>query len=268
MLYSHLKLAAHLKSSVPELAFLFFSELPSTNAYLMAYARTTSEQAFCITSNQTAGYGQRSRQWLNASESLTFSIRLTFPAACAQLDGLTPLIGLQLVDSLREFTEGDYALKWPNDVYLHGRKVAGILVESIPNSEGQADLVIGMGINVNPGHAAFDDELKQLRDEVNAGFVNFNSDCDEVVERFLSHITRKLYLLSRTFAPGLFKTYAENYRLIDYFEEDEPVIVYHNGHCHTGLYKGLNQEGALQLLIENDLQTFCSGAVSIRKFNE
>lgn len=268
MLYSHLKLAELLRNSVPQLVLLFFPELPSTNAYLKTYARTTPEQVFCITPKQTEGYGQRARQWLNAPESLTFSLRLTFPVSCAQLGGLTSIIGMQLVGCLCEFTAGEYALKWPNDVYLHGRKVAGILVESIPHSEGQADLVIGIGINVNPGHAAFDDELKQLRDEVNAGFVRFNPTCDDGVEGFLSHLAHKLYLLSRTFEPGLFKTFAENYRLIDYFEEDEPVIVYHNGHCHTGLYKGLNQEGALQLLIENDLQTYCSGAISIRKFNE
>jgi len=103
---------------------------------------------------QTEGRGRRGRVWLSGGdESLTLSVclELPLPEGGAQLTGLSVRAGVEVAECLAGLT-GGLALKWPNDLQRHGRKVAGLLCESRLQAD-RVRVVAGLGINLLPaGH--------------------------------------------------------------------------------------------------------------------
>ena len=149
-------------------------ELPSchsTNALasdLLAENRAI-EGMVIITPNQTAGRGQRGNQWESQPhKNLTFSVILnpTFIPITLQFD-LTVLSSLAIADSLVELGLSKAEIKWPNDIYCRGSKIAGILIENIVRSDKIEWAIIGIGLNVNqvdfktPGATSICLELNQ-----------------------------------------------------------------------------------------------------------
>ena len=85
--------------------------------------------ALILTSNQTAGRGQGSKQWHSTTGSLTFSIVLPIPSEHSNT-GLAPLaVGLAVSKAIETSTNVEVQIKWPNDLICHGKKICGILVE-------------------------------------------------------------------------------------------------------------------------------------------
>ncbi len=122
-------------------------EIDSTNSELMRRARAgRMEPVLLVAEQQTAGRGRLGRGWRSgAGESLTFSLGL--PLAPADWSGLSLAVGVSLAESLHPRIQ----LKWPNDLWLSDRKLAGILIETASFGEGrdvQRYAVIGVGINI------------------------------------------------------------------------------------------------------------------------
>jgi BirA family biotin operon repressor/biotin-[acetyl-CoA-carboxylase] ligase len=96
---------------------------------------------------QTAGRGRQRRAWQAPRDALLFSLAVPLTALSAALPAVTLAVGAELAEVLA--ARGvETALKWPNDVLLNGRKLAGILCELAIDSAGGATLVIGVGVNV------------------------------------------------------------------------------------------------------------------------
>lgn len=252
------------KKSLADTELLFFDELDSTNRYLKDYSKKRLDKAFCITTHQTAGYGQRDRQWFNSSNSLTFSLLLPISVAPDGLDGLTQLVALKLVETLSDYTDQSLQIKWPNDIYINGKKVGGILLEIPTFSSVQSWLVVGIGLNIKTDAKA---QLDAQIDSVNGGLIEFFSHDQTNISQFLCDLVLNQEQLFENYRQGLFNDYLLNYHLVDYFSKDSRVIVYDNDQNLTGLYKGLNAHGELQVLIDDTLRTYRSGSVSIRPFN-
>lgn len=128
----------------------FYDEIDSTNTRALEHAKASSEglTELFVAERQTAGRGRGNNRWWSDRGSLTWSV-LSRPvnAPPATLPQVSLTMGLAICEAVEQFTRGDVALKWPNDVYLDGRKVAGILIE-LAGSDRQR-LVIGVGLNVN-----------------------------------------------------------------------------------------------------------------------
>lgn len=125
---------------------LYFDQLDSTNEFLMKKASDDARQfpdmTVVSTSWQTAGRGRNERQWVSPKgSSLASSILIRKPASAAQWYGI--LLALAAVKSLRG-QQLDAGLKWPNDVLVQERKLAGILGQS-----GGDYLVVGIGLNLS-----------------------------------------------------------------------------------------------------------------------
>jgi BirA family biotin operon repressor/biotin-[acetyl-CoA-carboxylase] ligase len=121
----------------------------STNRYLLDAARAgRPEGAVVVAEVQTAGRGRLGRRWVAPRGSSLLCSMLFRPRLPPErLHLLTGLVALAACDACKEVASVETSLKWPNDLLAAGRKVAGILAESLP-SEGQA-VVIGIGMNVN-----------------------------------------------------------------------------------------------------------------------
>ena len=122
---------------------------PSTNVLVADRARADEEAGLVVvTEHQTAGRGRLDRVWETpARSSLTFSVLLR-PDVPAQDWPWLPLLTGYAVQAALADRLPDIALKWPNDVLVEERKVAGILVERIDTPQGLA-AVVGVGINVS-----------------------------------------------------------------------------------------------------------------------
>ena len=128
------------------------AQIDSTNTELMRRARAGQhETVLLVAEQQTAGRGRLGRQWFSGAgvgtaSALTFSLGL--PLSPRDWSGLSLVVGLSIAQSLHP----DLRLKWPNDIWWQGRKLAGILLETASQGEARY-LVAGVGINITQPQA-------------------------------------------------------------------------------------------------------------------
>lgn len=135
----------------------YFSELDvvertgSTNADLLSRSGDpAADRSVLIAEFQATGRGRHSRTWVSPPQAqISMSVLLTLPGiAPADLGWLPLLTGVAVVDAMRSVAGVDAALKWPNDVQIDGRKLAGILAE-VGQTAPDPVVVIGVGLNVS-----------------------------------------------------------------------------------------------------------------------
>jgi BirA family biotin operon repressor/biotin-[acetyl-CoA-carboxylase] ligase len=113
-----------------------------------------------LAGRQTQGRGRSDSRWWSSDGALTFSlvVEARWPPQRWPLTALTT--GIAVCDALQAlFPPGVFGLKWPNDVYLRGRKLCGVLVEA--PSQSRRRIVIGVGINVNNHLRDAPDDVRQ-----------------------------------------------------------------------------------------------------------
>lgn len=138
-----------------------FSETDSTNDLAMQRGRQGGAGGLAIfAERQTAGRGRFGRRWASASHrGLWFSLLLRPALPLALWPRLTTWAAVALADAIENALGMAPAIKWPNDVHLGGKKVAGILAESGTDTSGEPFAVVGIGVNVNHEPADFPEEL-------------------------------------------------------------------------------------------------------------
>lgn len=141
----------------------------STNDDAAAWARAGAPAgAVVVADEQTRGRGRLGRRWHSPpGESLYFSVVLRPPLPPHRVPPLTLAAGVAVAEALVEVLGPSLpapALKWPNDVLLDGRKVAGILTEMSADLDHVHHLVVGIGVNLNV--RAFPDELAAIATSV------------------------------------------------------------------------------------------------------
>ena len=127
---------------------LYLSTVESTNTLAMQLAYERPEEGLVIlTESQTAGKGRRGRRWVDVP-GCNVLISIVFrPLFSPHL--LVMITSLAVVDAITDSCQVVAAIKWPNDVIIEDRKVAGILIETSHDSNGQMVAVAGIGVNVN-----------------------------------------------------------------------------------------------------------------------
>ena len=125
---------------------LIFKSTASTNDIAWEYAANRKNNGLCIfAEHQAAGRGRGANEWLsNAGDSILCSILLLDWSCSAEL--LTLAAAVATAQAINVCCRLDARLKWPNDIIIKGKKVAGILLES-RTTDGRSDYVIGVGIN-------------------------------------------------------------------------------------------------------------------------
>ncbi|GAB4260002.1 MAG: biotin--[acetyl-CoA-carboxylase] ligase [Vicingaceae bacterium] len=127
-------------------------EVDSTNDYLKSFK--TSNIAFeglvVVAQNQKKGRGQMGNEWLTEPDkNLTFSVLLKPKLTINYSFVLSMLTSLAIIEFLRSIGLNSPLIKWPNDIYYHQKKMAGILIENTIKKEVISESIIGVGININ-----------------------------------------------------------------------------------------------------------------------
>jgi BirA family biotin operon repressor/biotin-[acetyl-CoA-carboxylase] ligase len=125
-----------------------FAEIDSTNRYLLDAATGGGEGLVVVADHQTAGRGRLGRRWVApAGANLLVSVLLRPDLPMHELSQCTVAVSLAAADACMSAAALEPELKWPNDLMVGGRKLAGILAESVPAGPGRA-VVVGLGLNV------------------------------------------------------------------------------------------------------------------------
>ena len=153
----------------------YYASLESTNSLAKSLALDGAPEGTVIVADeQTAGRGRMGRTWLSpGGGGLLFSILLRPSIPPEQLFALTMMLAVSAAETLERETAHHAKIKWPNDLYLNGRKLAGILTEFGLKEKSVRYCVLGMGLNVH-SHPAADPGLRgpatSLRHETGKSF--------------------------------------------------------------------------------------------------
>src|SRR5918997_446242 len=146
---------------------LRYDSLPSTNDEAARQAAAGAPEGLCVMAReQTAGRGRQRRAWLSPKDAgLYFSLVLRPRFGPERWPLVTLAAALAVRDALAESCGVETDIKWPNDLLARGRKLCGILAETIETGAGRA-LVVGVGINLDD--RAFPPDLRESATSVAA----------------------------------------------------------------------------------------------------
>lgn len=253
------EIRAHLSpASRRQLAVLsVLDEVDSTNTWLMAEARELP--AVCLAERQTAGRGRRGRQWVSPfAANLYMSCAWRFDDLPPGFSALAMAAAVAAVRALGILSVSGVAIKWPNDLWMAGRKLGGVLVDMQGEPPGQVRAVVGIGINVRmPAAAArrieqpWTDLATQLPDKAPGR----NALAAALIDQLLEALG--------VFAAGGFAAFAADWRMLD-LAAGKSVRLHHQQQVIDGTALGVDQDGALLLDTGSGTQRFVSGDLSMK----
>ncbi len=232
----------------------------STNTRLVDAAPADDGRVHVLVADrQSAGRGRRGRQWLSwEGASLTFSLLWRFAPGAPAPAGLSLAAGLALARALEQLGVEGVQLKWPNDVLVHGDKLAGILVELLPVRGRPPAAVIGIGLNLRlPADAAIPDQ---------AGVADLAGALDGAVPSrptLLAAILGEFHRLFETYAAAGFPALRGAWEQRNAFAE-LPVAIRGESATLYGTCAGVDDDGALLLRTDEGVQRVLAGDVSLR----
>lgn len=230
---------------------ILYERVESTNAAAMAAAEEGAEGGtLFVAEEQISGKGRKGRAWLSAKgKSLTFSLLLR-PGG--RREGLTALFALAAVEALGDFL-GGLAIKWPNDIFLNGKKLGGILAESKEDA-----VVIGLGLDVN-------EEAGDFPSEIAAEAVSMRVARGRAFDRgaVLGRILEVFEELYDRFQEGGFAPFREEIQRKLLFV-GERVIIESGGDSIEGKMIGITNDGRLRLEVDGTEKVFSSGDLTLR----
>lgn len=126
---------------------LIFDSIPSTNQFVLENITQFKKGDVCLAEHQSNGRGRRGGKWFSPfGVNLYLSFYWHLPALLK--NGLSLAIGIALAEQLSDVSGQNVQVKWPNDLYLNGKKMGGILIESLVQKGNGIHFVIGCGLNL------------------------------------------------------------------------------------------------------------------------
>ncbi|NOX75424.1 MAG: bifunctional biotin--[acetyl-CoA-carboxylase] ligase/biotin operon repressor BirA [Gammaproteobacteria bacterium] len=234
-------------------------ETGSTNAHLLEKARqpNTAVEA-CFAEHQTAGRGRRGKTWQSPfGGNIYGSLLWPFTVDISQLGGLSLAVGVAIGRALRECGLLQFGLKWPNDILVDGKKLAGILLEVVGEASGVCSVVIGVGINVNaPSSKKL--TVDQPWTDVESA-TGHSISRNQLVGVLLTHLIDTLRVFEKT---GL-SSFVDEWNRQDVFRGQEVVLLVGDKKI-MGIAQGVESNGALILARKGRLEKYFSGEASLR----
>lgn len=240
-----------------------FPAIGSTNTWMMdglaeqSLGQANLEGLVALAECQLAGRGRRGRLWhspLGSNLALSLGFSLSLPVSA--LGGLSLVVGMAAVDALDPKGQLGLQLKWPNDVLLNGRKLAGILVE-VAQRDGLSQVCVGIGVNWQ-----IPSEVRELIDQPVAEVAEFAPQLGRNLGAGL--LISRIVEFVQAFTDVGFESMRSHYDNIHAYQGQMCRLM---GPKDTieGSVLGVSGAGELRLQTSEGEQTFTSGEVSLRK---
>ena len=231
--------------------------IDSTNAQALRSIEEGSVAPFLVLAErQTVGRGRRGRKWVSPfAENIYYSLVLRMDGGLRQLEGLSLVVGLAVMHTLREYGIPGAGLKWPNDVLVGQKKVAGILLELVGDPADVCHVVLGIGINVN----------MQSAEEIDQEWTSVRLESGKVIDR--NQLVARLN--------EVLVSYLERHRLNGFSAiqheweqahlwQGRAVSLIAGVNKIDGVVLGIDRQGALRLSVEGEEKTYSGGELSLR----
>lgn len=231
--------------------------IDSTNQYLLERMNELQSGDACIAEYQQAGRGRRGRQWFSPfGANLYMSMYWRLEQGPAAAMGLSLVIGIVIAETLQQLGAQDVRVKWPNDLYLQDRKLAGILVELTGKTGDAAQIVMGAGINLAMRGA----EAAQI----NQGWINLQEagiaiDRNDLAAKLINSLREALPLFERD---GL-APFTERWKALDNFFNRPVKLLIGEREIH-GIARGIDKQGGLLLEQDGEVKSWVGGEISLR----
>ncbi len=241
---------------------LFFPEVDSTNTQAREHSlKGAAEGVVILADSQSKGKGRLGRQWQSPpGVNLYVSIILRPSISPAVAQQITLLAGMAGANALARATGLDARIKWPNDIFIHGKKVAGILSEMEAEGLRTRFVVLGVGVNVNWQKEDVPPEIREIATSLRA-----EAGCEFSRAKVAAEIFEELegeyaLFLEEGFSPRL----REEWNHLSWVNQKWATITMMEKKFE-GQVLGLDTDGALLLTDrEGRIQRFIAGDVSLR----
>ncbi|MCI5160532.1 MAG: biotin--[acetyl-CoA-carboxylase] ligase [Candidatus Electrothrix sp. AX5] len=230
----------------------YFPTIDSTNTLAVNMAEQGAEHGTVVhAGKQTGGRGRGGRQFESPAGGLYFSLILRPELDVSVLPLITLAAGTSLCASIREIVAVPVMMKWPNDLYLYEKKLAGILTESGTIRRGRASfVVIGVGLNVTTTPEQFSPELR--RKSISLVSCSVDSARPQEVDALLPLFVKALHKASQRLAEDKEQLLAQ-WRTFDYLRGRQLHYVRHEKEIPaTGI--GLAEDGQYIILDDQEVE--------------
>ena len=228
--------------------------IDSTNAQLKAQAET-SNQTLLLAREQTAGVGRRGSRWQSppaGNRYLAYCVHSGRPLTELSLWSLG--VTVAIADALERELSLECKIKWPNDLYVHGMKVGGVLLETVSLATDDVAVVIGVGLNV-ASHP--DPELLQRPVTCLSKHTDRPVDLSVVAAVVSASVVDMCGLSHAALQAWLMSSWPSRDLLLN-----QPVVVPTLGEG-SGIARGLSHDGGLEVEFAGELRTVYAGEVSL-----
>lgn len=260
---------AAVKVSADDMDVVVHESIDSTNSWSLRQSKAGKELPFaCFAEEQTQGRGRRGKSWkMAASSNIAMSIAWPFSLTQQSLHLLPLSVALAIVETLESFNLKQVQIKWPNDVYVDGKKIAGILIETQPLRdavEDKKDLAVIIGVGVNYDMSSQD----------NSGLPDFTDVVDEMKIQAIESGPDRAVVASALLkgVVGVCQNFQENseqylkkYRArYDYCKAKHVELILDSNEVLSGIAQGVNEKAELVVMVDGEKRAFNSAEVSVR----
>ena len=233
-------------------------DVDSTNTYLFNRASDHMGKRYAVMSEkQNQGRGRRGRLWVSPfGRNIYLSLLVSFSGGMSALEGLSLTTAIAVERALSRLGINGVGLKWPNDIYADGRKLAGILLEVTGEYNSHCQVVIGIGLNLSMSES----EAKDIDQPwVDLRSLNPNLSRNEVAGVLLD----ELLICIDSFQKEGFAPLQEYWSERDIYHESD-VLISSPSQEITGVVKGVNRKGELLLKTSRGMEVISAGELSVR----
>ena len=253
-------IANNLGTAAADYSIHVVDSVDSTNTAVMtaALGGAADGTLFCA-EHQTAGRGRRGRQWYSAlGSSLTFSVLWRFDTGLQSLAGLSLVVGLAIARAVNAHSRHTARVKWPNDILVDYRKLAGILIEVQGDMHGAAFAVVGVGLNVRLNETQRDAVDQAVVDLAEMGVTVGRN-------RLLADCLLELHAAIRVFRQHGFAALRGDWLALDAYAGRAVALALPDARSVHGVACGVDETGAFLLRdAQSRLNPYSGGEISLR----
>ena len=243
------------------------AHIASTNTSLLARGRCAGIAGCVLGAEvQTAGRGRRGRMWLSPfGRNLAVSIGVGIERPVAEIGTLSLVVGIAVRRALLGCGLTGVALKWPNDVLLNGRKLAGILIELV-RAVPPVEVVIGIGVNVGCATRiaeSIDQSVADVAEQIDRPSRN----------HLLARMLDEVVAACRHFDEAGFESFRTEWNEVHYYRGERVVVTpadlgegaaANSPASYTGKVLDVAGDGALRIETADGVRSFTGGEVTLR----
>ena len=240
----------------------YFDTIDSTQNYAIEISKKKNEHgSIVISQRQTTGRGRMNRKWITVKGGLSISVVL-HPKFDTSVSTLFPMAAsLALATAIQKTINVKPNVKWPNDVVIKGKKVAGMIVDASIESNLIESMILGIGINFKVDTKHIESQLKGTENFYGVASLLKVDDHTRpllMIQNFLYELEKIITLLD----------HGETSKIIQGWEKisstiGKKVSVKTNNGVITGLAKKINSDGSLNIVKNGKIQRLLVGDISI-----